>query len=236
MNVLELTGRSRSHVIDIDVPRCSLHFEVVCSFMAMRDAARREGIDLQAVSSHRDYERQVTLWNRKWRGERPLYARDGRLLDRSSLSEPQLVDAILSWSALPGGSRHHWGTDVDVVDVAATPAGYQVQLLPAEYAADGLFARLTSWLDRNMGRFGFFRPYGSDRGGAGIEPWHLSYAPVANEAMEALSLSVLRGAIAHGDMLGKEAVLDRLPEIYTRFILAIDPPFATGRRGRFARA
>ena len=28
-------------------------------------------------------------------------------------------------------------------------------------------------------------------------------------------------------MLGKEAVLDRLPEIYTRFILAIDPPCRT---------
>lgn len=236
MNVLELTGRSRSHIIDIEQPRCALHFEVVTSFLAMRDAARRGGIDLQAVSSHRDYDRQVTLWNRKWRGERPLYARDGRLLDRAALSEPQLVDAILAWSALPGGSRHHWGTDVDVVDGAAMPDGYQVQLLPEEYAADGVFARLTAWLDRNMERFGFFRPYGSDRGGAGIEPWHLSYAPVATEAMEALSLSVLRAAIAQGDMLGKEAVLDRLPEIYTRFILAIDPPSAAGRRGRPALA
>ena len=46
--------------------------------------------------------------------------------------------------------------------------------------------RLNSWLDVNMGRFGFFRPYGSDRGGAGIEPWHLSYAPVARDAVEAL--------------------------------------------------
>jgi LAS superfamily LD-carboxypeptidase LdcB len=236
MNVLELTGRSRSHVVDIEQPRCTLHFQVVCSFMAMRDAALREGIDLQAVSSHRDYDRQVALWNRKWRGERPLYSRDGRLLDHAALSEPQRVDAILSWSALPGGSRHHWGTDVDVVDVAAMPAGYQVQLMPGEYAADGVFARLAGWLERHMGRFGFFRPYGSDRGGAGIEPWHLSYAPVASEAMEALSLSVLRAAIAQGDILGKEAVLERLPEIYTRFILAIDPPSPTGRRGRPAHA
>ena len=236
MNVLELTGRSRSHVVDIEQPRCTLHYEVVCSFLAMRDAALREGVDLQAVSSHRDYDRQVALWNRKWRGERPLYARDGRLLDHAALSEPQRVDAILSWSALPGGSRHHWGTDVDVVDVAAMPPGYQVQLLPGEYAADGVFAELAGWLERHMGRFGFFRPYGSDRGGAGIEPWHLSYAPVATEAMEALSLSVLRAAITQGDILGKEAVLERLPEIYTRFILAIDPPGPAGRRGKPARA
>ena len=83
---------------------------------------------------------------------------------------------------------------------------------------------------RTWDRFGFFRPYGSDRGGAGIEPWHLSYAPVAHEAMEALSLSVLRAAIAGSDMLGKQVVLDRLPEIYTRFILAIDPPVAWASR------
>jgi LAS superfamily LD-carboxypeptidase LdcB len=230
MNALELTGRSRTHIIDIDPPACSLHYEAVTSFLAMRDAALREGIDLQAVSSYRDHARQLTLWNRKWRGERPLYGRDGGVLDHASLSEAERVDAILAWSAVPGGSRHHWGSDLDVIDANALPQGYQVQLLPGEYASDGPFARLTAWLDRNMGRFGFFRPYGSDRGGAGIEPWHLSYAPVANEAMEALSLSVLRSAIAQSDMLGKDCVLERLPEIYTRFILAVDPPCATGRR------
>ena len=236
MNAFELTGRARSHVIDLDEPRCSLHFEVVASFLSMCDAARSEGIGLQAVSSHRDYERQLVLWNRKWRGERPLHARDGGLLDHKALSEPELVDAILAWSAIPGGSRHHWGTDVDVIDAAAMPPGYQVQLVPTEYAPDGVFGRLTAWLDLHMGRFGFFRPYGSDRGGAAVEPWHLSYAPIATEAMESLSLSVLRAAIVQGDMLGKEAVLERLPEIYTRFILAVDPPVAPGRHGTPARA
>jgi LAS superfamily LD-carboxypeptidase LdcB len=236
MNARELTGRARTHIIEIEQPRCALHFEAVTSFLALRDAAARDGIDLRAVSSYRDFDRQVALWNRKWRGERVLYARDGRPLDHARLSEQQLVDAILAWSAIPGGSRHHWGTDVDVIDQAAMPEGYEVQLLPSEYARDGVFARLTGWLDRHMSRFGFFRPYGSDRGGAGVEPWHLSYAPIASEAMEALSLSVLRTAIVQGDMLGKEAVLDRLPEIYTRFILAIDPPFGPARRGRPALA
>lgn len=224
MNVLELTGRSRTHVVEIEQPRCALHYEAVAAFLAMRDAAALAGIDLQAASSYRDCERQRTIWNRKWRGERPLYARDGRLLDSAQLTEAQRVDAILSWSALPGGSRHHWGSDLDVIDAGALPAGYQVQLLPEEYAPQGIFASLTAWLDAHMARFGFFRPYASDRGGAAVEPWHLSYAPVACRAIEALSLSVLRSAIVQTDMLGKEAVLDRLPEIYTRFILGVDPP------------
>jgi LAS superfamily LD-carboxypeptidase LdcB len=158
------------------------------------------------------------------------------LLDLATLSEPQRVDAILAWSAIPGGSRHHWGSDIDVIDAAAMPAGYQVELVPAEYEPGGVFSRLPGWLDQNMGLFGFFRPYGSDRGGAGIEPWHLSYAPVARDAIEALSLSVLRAAIADGDMLGKEYVLDRLPEIYTRFILAVDPPSLPERPGKTALA
>jgi LAS superfamily LD-carboxypeptidase LdcB len=236
MNALELTGRARSHIIELDSPRCALHYEAVAAFLGMRDAARAEGIDLQAASSFRDFDRQLILWNRKWRGERPLHDRSGALLEHARLSPPQLVDAILAWSAIPGGSRHHWGSDLDVIDAAASPEGYQVQLLPGEYAADGVFGRLTGWLDRNMGRFGFFRPYGSDRGGAGIEPWHLSYAPVAREAVEALSLSVLRDAITAGEVLGKEAVLERLPEIYTRFILAVDPPSLPERPGTTALA
>src|SRR5512139_1105055 len=236
MNPLELTGRARTHIVDLESPRCALHYAVATSFLAMRDAAARDGIDLQAVSSFRDFERQLLLWNRKWRGERPLHARDGTVLEHAQLSEAELVDAILAWSAIPGGSRHHWGSDVDVVDAAAMPPGYQVQLLPAEYAADGIFARLTGWLDRNMARFGFFRPFGSDRGGAGIEPWHLSYAPVANDAMAALSLPVLRDAIAQSEMLGRHFVLARPPEIYTRFILAVDPPCATGPCEKPARA
>ena len=232
MDVLELTGRSRAHIIEIEQPRVALHYAAVASFLAMRDAARGAGVDLQAASGFRDHDRQLLLWNRKWRGERPLYGRDGRLLEAARLSEAERVDAILTWSALPGGSRHHWGSDVDVFDAAAAPQGYQVQLLPEEYAGGGVFTRLSAWLDDHMGRFGFFRPYGSDRGGAGVEPWHLSYAPVAREAIEGLSLSVLRTTIAGADMLGRDVVLERLPEIYTRYILGVDAPAAPGDPAR----
>jgi len=224
MNDLELTGRARTHIVDLKSPDCALHYETAASLLAMRDAAAKTGIDLVPVSSYRDFDRQVTLWNRKWRGERPLYDRAGKALDHARLSESALVDAILCWSAIPGGSRHHWGSDLDVIDAAAMPAGYQVQLLPEEYAPDGVFGRLTAWLDAHMDRYGFYRPYRTDRGGAGIEPWHLSYAPVSTLALEGLSLPVLRRAIADSSLLGREQVLERLPEIYTRFILAVDPP------------
>lgn len=224
MNELELTGRTSTHVVELQHPRCALHYEAVASFLAMRDAAADDGIDLAARSSFRDFDTQMLIWNRKWLGERQLYDRNSQPIDRSSLGDDAAVDAILHWSAIPGGSRHHWGSDVDVIDAAAVPEGYEVKLVPAEYAADGIFSGLSAWLDANMSRFGFFRPYRTDRGGVSPEPWHLSYAPVSVPALETLSLSMLRQVIEASPIEGKPHVLARLPEIYTRFMLSIDGP------------
>ena len=88
----------------------------------------------------------------------------------------------------------------------------------------GCYERLGGWLDSNMGRFGFFRPYALDRGGVQPEPWHLSYAPISVPALEVLSLSVLREAIEAADIPGKQTVLDRLPELYQRYVLNVDAP------------
>lgn len=224
MNELELTGRATSHVVELAEPKCVLHYEAVTSFLAMRDAAARAGIDLQSRSAFRDFDTQVLIWNRKWRGERALYDRHGRQLDHATLKPAELLDAILIWSAIPGGSRHHWGTEVDVIDGAAIPQGYAVQLVAAEYDSGGIFARLSTWLDEHAAKFGFFRPYRTDRGGVSPEPWHLSYAPVSMRALELLSLATLRRVLEQSDLEGKAEVLARLPEIYTRFLLAIDLP------------
>lgn len=224
MNEFELTGRARTHVVELEHPRCALHYEAVASFLTMREAAAHTGIDLMAYSSFRDFDTQLKIWNLKWLGQRPLHARDGQLLDRAALSDADLVDAILCWSAVPGGSRHHWGSDIDLIDAAAVAPDYKVRLVPEEYAPDGVFGRLANWLDEHAKRFGFFRPYASDRGGVSPEPWHLSYAPIALPALEALSLATLRRVLEASAIEGKQQVLMRLPEIYTRFLLAVDPP------------
>jgi LAS superfamily LD-carboxypeptidase LdcB len=224
MNEFEITGRARSHIVDLEGPHCALHYEVAASFLALRDAAAQAGIDLHPRSSFRDFQTQMTIWNSKWRGERDLWSRDGVKLDRNQLSEGELIDAILAWSALPGGSRHHWGTDIDVIDTAAVPNGYTVQLVPSEYAADGVFSKLANWLNNNLHRFGFFRPYLTDRGGVCSEPWHISYAPVSVLALEQVSLPALRRALSESELEGKNELLARLPEIYTRYMLAIDAP------------
>ena len=224
MNELELTGRARTHIVDLEQFKCGLHYETVASFLAMRDAARADGIDLSIRSAYRDFDTQILIWNKKWSGERAIYDRAGQPVDRSQLSDSDLVETILFWSAVPGGSRHHWGTDLDLIDAAAIPAGYTVQLMPSEFAADGIFGKLNAWLDAHLPKFGFFRPYRSDRGGVSPEPWHVSYAPVSLSALESLNLASLRRVLEGSPILGKPQVLARLPEIYTRFLLAIDGP------------
>lgn len=223
-----LTGRSRAHIVDLDEPRCSLHGEVVRPFLALRAAARTDGIDLTPSSSYRDFGRQLAIWNGKYRGERELLDPEGRRLDPSLLGEEERVDSILVWSALPGASRHHWGTDLDVFDAAAVPPGYQVKLTVEEYAPGGVFARLDQWLERHAERHGFFRPYTVFRGGVRPEPWHLSYAPVAAAALEQFSPAMLQQALEEADLDAKEVVRRRLPEIFARYVRNVDAPPGVG--------
>jgi LAS superfamily LD-carboxypeptidase LdcB len=240
-NALTLTGRAADHVVAIPELRVTLHRAVVRPFLALRAAAARDGLDLVAASSFRDFAAQLRIWNEKWRGTRALLDRAGRPLDAASLTPLRRVDAILAWSAAPGTSRHHWGTDFDVWDRAAVAADYRLQLVPEEYAEHGPFGRLTAWLDRHMGRYGFFRPYVRDRGGVQPEPWHLSHAPTAAEAARRLRLATLYGALEHAEIEGKSALLARLPVVYRRYVRNVERPViprpsATAPRGARASA
>ncbi|HEU5135510.1 MAG TPA: M15 family metallopeptidase [Steroidobacteraceae bacterium] len=218
----QLTGRTRSHLSDLSGAPCTLHKEAIAPFLAMRAAAAADGIDLTAFSSFRDFDRQLGIWNGKFRGERPMQDRSGLPLDALSLTPEARVTAILWWSALPGASRHHWGTDFDVLDANAMPSGYKLQVVPAEYGPTGPFHRLTTWLDAHMHAFGFFRPYTTDRGGVSPEPWHLSYAPVAQRAQAAFSADSLRAVLAGSVIEGKEEILAALDRNYANYVVNID--------------
>jgi LAS superfamily LD-carboxypeptidase LdcB len=230
MNALELTGKVRTHIAQLEEPRVALHREVVEPFLSLRAAAAKEGFDVMPFSAFRDFQAQIEIWNRKFRGERPLYDRDGNERDHARLSVPEIVEAILVWSAVPGASRHHWGSDIDVYDRAALPEGYRVKLLPEEYSAGGVFERFAGWLNENLERFGFFRPYDQDRGGVYPEPWHISYGPVAVSALGALTADVIAMALRDSEVLGKDIVLAQLPEIYERYVANVGSAPSAGTR------
>jgi LAS superfamily LD-carboxypeptidase LdcB len=220
----ELTGRVRTHIADLEEPRCALHAHVAAPFLNLRRAALADGFDLVPVSSFRDFSRQLSIWNAKFSGQKPLLDAAGQVLDSGELSPRERIEAILLWSALPGASRHHWGTDIDIADGNAGPPGYRPQLTPEEFAPAGPFAPLAEWLEVNAARFGFFRPFRGVLSGVQPEPWHFSFAPVAESARRGLSVAVLREAIAAAPLLGKVEVLEQLDELHARYVTKIDWP------------
>lgn len=215
-----LTGRD-DNFIDHASLELPVHTDVVAPFLALRAAAAEAGFDLAIASGYRNYHRQLQIWNAKARGERPVYADDGSVLDIATLSESDLALAILRWSALPGASRHHWGTDIDIYDRAAVSADYRVQLSQAEAADDGPFGPLHRWLDERIASdraFGFFRPYQHDKGGVAAERWHLSYAPLAARYQRCLKPAALWSAIDAPGLALRGAIAQIWPEIFERFI------------------
>jgi len=232
MTPSELTGLSATHVVPYGDPAIPLHRDVVEPFARMREAAAQEGIELTPISGFRDFHKQAGIWNAKWQGKRRLHDIHGEPVDHSTLSGAELAKTILNWSALPGASRHHWGSDIDVIDAATRPPGYEVQLLPSEYLEGGHFHKLHLWLGENMERFGFFLPYKTFQGGISTEPWHISYAPVSVPALQELTLDLLRQTVLENDVEGKEVVLKILPEIHERYVLNITHPETEGLESR----
>jgi LAS superfamily LD-carboxypeptidase LdcB len=234
LNGLQLTGRDRGHLVALSEPRCLLHAAAAEPFLAMRAAAARAGFDLVPVSSFRDFERQRSIWNAKFRGERPALDRRERPVRMKTLDPGARIEAILCWSALPGASRHHWGTDVDVAD--GRVAGYRPRLEADEYRRGGPFDALSRWLFTHMRRYGFYRPYASRRPGVQPEPWHLSYAPVARGALAAMTTELLASAIRDNGVDGETEILARLPEIRKRYVMDVDaPPRMRSRHARLSQ-
>ncbi|MGH6630718.1 MAG: M15 family metallopeptidase, partial [Burkholderiales bacterium] len=177
--------------------------------------------------------RQRAIWNAKYRGERPVLDRHGRPARIGALEPGARVETILLWSALPGASRHHWGSDIDVADGRVLAQGYELQLEPAEYRRGGPFAALSTWLGDNMRCYGFYQPY--TRAGRGVqpEPWHLSYAPVSRHALQRMTTRLLAAAIRDNGVDGEAEILARLPAIRERYVLDVTAP--PRMRSRFAR-
>ena len=221
---LELTGRARTHVRLAPELGCVLHPKAAEALLAMRAAARQDGIELQAVSGFRDFDQQLAIWNGKFSGNRTLLSVANRPIDAAKLGEAERVAAILVWSALPGASRHHWGSDCDVIDRSALDGGARIELLNTDYAAGGRHAHLSAWLSERAHEFGFFRPYDRDRGGVQPEPWHLSFAPLAGPALTALDAGLLSEALATAELAGIETVRAQLPQLYARYVTAVAAP------------
>ena len=139
-----------------------LRTEVLSAFKALHEAAIDEGLDIIILSGTRSFTYQQSIWERKW--EKPRYM-GWDALDKA-------LD-ILTYSSMPGTSRHHWGTDLDL------------NALENAYFESGEGREVYEFLNRCAPTFGFQQVYtskdipNSPRSGYEEEKWHWSFMPVS---------------------------------------------------------
>jgi LAS superfamily LD-carboxypeptidase LdcB len=233
-----LTGRDDNFIDHASLER-PVHRAIVDPWRHLVQDARAAGFEPAIASGYRDYARQLAIWNAKAGGTRPVLDERGIPLQLAGMDEWSQVQAILRWSALPGASRHHWGTDIDIYDRAAVPDHYQVQLTPEEVAPDGPFGPLHRWLDERIAAgssHGFFRPYDRDRGGVAPERWHLSHAPTAARYQRQLTVATLLDELDTPTLALRTAIAEHWPAIYERYIQVPADHYPLAYRATLTRA
>ncbi len=156
-----------------------LRREAYDAFLAMRKAALADGVVLTVLSATRNFNHQKRIWENKWHGRQILY---GNIMATDIHDPAERALEILRFSAMPGTSRHHWGTDIDL------------NSLNNSYFESGQGLREYEWLRANAAGFGFCQPYtrhGQRRqGGYEEEKWHWSYKPIASIFLKAYKAKV----------------------------------------------
>jgi LAS superfamily LD-carboxypeptidase LdcB len=202
-----------------------IHPDTLGAFNLLRNDATLEGFDLKMYSGFRSFEKQLDIWNRKTRGELAVLDVNSHPIDITHLNSKELVYNILRFSALPGASRHHWGTEIDFYDYNAFKQFAKIDLISEEYTGSGPFARANRWLDSRIAEhnaYGFFKPYISDKGGVSPEPWHLSWAPLADTLENKSDHTLLLQKLQKASMNLKEEVIQELPYIWEQYVINVE--------------
>lgn len=135
--------------------------EVYEAFKKMYKAALEDGVKLVVISGCRTFNDQQCIWENKWKSEEY----------RAITNEKERARKILQYVAVPGTSRHHWGTEIDFNSAKL-----------AYYAGPG--KKVYEWLRKNASKFGFYQPYtpiGEGRPtGYHEEMWHWTYLPLSS--------------------------------------------------------
>ena len=145
-----------------------LRTETLDAFSQMANQAEQDGVNLRIASATRNFTYQKSIWENKWTGVAYV---DGENLTKSIPNGLERFKKILEYSSVPGTSRHHWGTDIDINNANLSYFGTK----------EG--KKVYEWLVNNAWMFGFCQPYnlkGSERlTGYNEEKWHWSYLPLA---------------------------------------------------------
>lgn len=183
------------------------------AFIKMRDAALKEGINIQVVSSYRDFNHQKKIWNRKFKS-----------FTKQGLLELDVIQKIIEYSTIPGTSRHHWGTDLDIID--AIPEQPRNVLQTRHFEGRGPFSKLKKWMDKNANMFGFYLVYtdNENRKGFKYEPWHYSYEPLSKIYLKEFNKLEIKKILSNEDIMGIDSFSEEFIQGYIKDnILDINP-------------
>lgn len=191
----------------------NMQVEVYVAFDRMRAAAAKKGIEMKVVSAYRSYNRQREIWNAKYKA-----------FTQKGIEPKNAIKKIITYSTLPGTSRHHWGTDIDIIDNANPQSGDV--LLTEKFYDDGPSSDLREWMNDNAAAYGFFEVYTNNpnRKGFAHEPWHYTYHPLSKSYLEVLTTHALSEIAKDDQLLGREFLDNEFFEAYTSaHILDINP-------------
>jgi zinc D-Ala-D-Ala carboxypeptidase len=184
-----------------------MHKEAYESFIKMHSEANKSGIELTIISAFRNFDHQKRIWDNKWNGRQLL---SGNISATSISSPTERALEILRFSSMPGTSRHHWGTDIDI------------NSLNNSYFESGRGLKEYNWLKENAHRFGFYQPYTprTDREDKGYEEekWHWSYLPVATVYLKGYKHLITIDDLDGFDGYETSAQLD----VINNYVMAID--------------
>ncbi|WP_310992565.1 M15 family metallopeptidase [Aequorivita marina] len=184
------------------------------AFNQMKAAAAKENINIEVVSAYRSFNRQKQIFEGKY-----------KRFTKQGLTPEKAIEKIIEYSTIPGTSRHHWGTDLDLIDAnAPRPANV---LMPENYHGNGPYCGFKEWLNANAEKFGFYEVYtdNGNRKGFKYEPWHFSYAPVSIPMLQEYQAKIdVKKMLSEEKLIGNEHFSEAFVEKYiNENILDINP-------------
>ncbi len=167
--------------------------EAAQAFERLKKAAQMDDINIKVVSSYRGYNHQNRIWERKY----------NRFIT-SGLTPMQSIEKIIEYSTIPGTSRHHWGTDLDLID--GTPKVAGDVLVPSKFHGTGPFCKFKEWMEENANQFGFYLVYTDaiNRKGFKYEPWHYSYKPLSDQYLKDYQKLNIQQQLGDAKLLGSD--------------------------------
>lgn len=187
------------------------------AYKEMQKGAKAEGVQMRIISSFRSYADQKRIWNSKYK----------RFINEG-LSPQKAIQKIIQYSTLPGTSRHHWGTDIDLIDPDPVIKG---DVLLEQHFHAGPYQKLREWLEENAHQFGFYLVYTQDslRQGFKYEPWHYSYYPKSKDFLNEYILQCVLEDIKKDTLLLGHQYLDQqfIEKYKEENILGINPLLKT---------